>query len=353
TRSFIHTFRAPIGSSEPGGRSADRQCGALRRGNGPGMPGTAESRSRFREAKAMSICFIYNPGSGSGNRQGKKAKRLIKCWLASQPSDGHTLKITRDLPDAERLALEAHAVGFEKIVAVGGDGTVNRVINSFFDANGSPRSPACMGVLYTGTSPDFCKSYNISLDLQQALAGITQTSSVRSIPVAEINLRPKYNADATCTRRFACCANIGIGPELARRANSGMRHRWGDFWGTFLSLLALLRTYRPRDFEIVQDGQRYRLECTTNIFLGLTRHVASGLMVAHDLERHPGSLYRVAVTNMRLRDIPKGFLLLYGGRPLGNSPPFALKRYMCSTKMDRQKWNSTATLPDFFPAGCE
>jgi diacylglycerol kinase family enzyme len=272
----------------------------------------------------MRICFIYNPGSGSGNSRGRKALAGIEDWLASHPASGHTLHVTKILSDAERLALEAHAQGYERIVAVGGDGTINGVLNSFFDTDGRPRSATSMGVVYTGTSPDFCKSYNIPLDPRAALAVVTAATSVRPIPVAEIELQREHSSNTTYTRRFACCANIGIGPELARRANSGARHRWGDLLGTFFSLLALLRTFRPLDLDLLQDGQPLSLERTTNVFLGLTRHVASGLQVAHDLDRYHGCLYKLAITGMRLRDIPRGLLLLYGGRPPGSAPPFAL-----------------------------
>lgn len=272
----------------------------------------------------MKMCFIYNPGSGSGNSRGGKALARIEHWLASQPDAGHALHRTEVLADAERLAVEAHRQGYDRIVAVGGDGTINGVLNSFFDTGGRPRSAASMGVIYTGTSPDFCKSYGIPLEPQAALAVVTAAAPARAIPIAEIELRRAHGANTPCTRRFACCANIGIGPELARRANSGARHRWGDLLGTFFSLLALLRTFRPLQLRLRQDGQPQRLERTTNVFLGLTRHVASGLQVAHDLARHPGCLYKLAITGMRLRDIPRGLLLLYGGRPPGSDPPFAL-----------------------------
>lgn len=272
----------------------------------------------------MKICFIYNPGSGSGSHRGRRALSHIEHWLESHSTAGHALRTTKILRDAERWALDAHAEGYGRIVAVGGDGTINGVLNSFFGPNGNLRSTASMGVLYTGTSPDFCKSYGIPLDPQAALKVVTAVTSVRSIPVAEIELRPEYGSNKIGTYRFACCANIGIGPELARRANSGARHRWGDLLGTFFSLLGLLRTFRPLELELLQDGQPIRLERTTNVFLGLTRHVASGLQVAHDLDQHSGCLYKLAITGMRLRDIPRGLLLLYGGRPLGSAPPFAL-----------------------------
>ena len=271
----------------------------------------------------MKICFIYNPGSGSGNSRGRKALALIERRLASHPATGHAVRVTQTLGDAERLALEAHAGGYERIVAVGGDGTINGVLNSFFGPTGEPRSAASMGVIYTGTSPDFCKSYGIPLDPEAALAVIT-AAAIRPIAIAEIELRRDHGSKTICTRRFACCANIGIGPELARRANAGARHRWGDLFGTFLSLVALLRTFRPLELELLQNGQPLKLKRTTNVFLGLTRHVASGLQVAHELDRHHGCLYKLAITGMRLRDIHRGLFLLYGGRPPGNAPPFAL-----------------------------
>ncbi len=252
-------------------------------------------------------------------------REQIEHWLSEHPDEGHALRTTRSLEDAQLLALEAHAENFDRIVGVGGDGTINGVLNSFFGEGSRLRSAASLGVLYTGTSPDFCKSYGIPLEPEAAMVvAVSKTSVIQSIPVAEIELRLSPSLPEPVTRHFACCANIGIGPELARRANSGARHRWGDLLGTFFSLLGLLRTFRPLELELVQDGRRVRLVDTTNLFLGLTRHVASGLQVANNLGEHPGCLYRLAVVGMRLRDIPRGLWLLYGGRPAGDQPPFAL-----------------------------
>ncbi|MCB9495389.1 MAG: hypothetical protein H6686_00690 [Fibrobacteria bacterium] len=276
----------------------------------------------------MKTWFIHNPGSGSGGTKGRRAKAMVEDWLDRHASQGHVFTTTRTLEDAERLAIEAHERGFDRVVAVGGDGTINGVLNSFFGPRGELRSSAVLGVLYTGTSPDFCRSHGIPLDVGRALdAVVADPPSVVGIPVAECDLRPSPDATFSVTRRFACCANIGIGPRLAARANAGARHRWGDFLGTFLSLLDLLRVYEPMHLDMVQDGRAFRLDAVTNVFLGLTRHVASGLQVANDLDRHPGCLYKLAISGLRIRDIPRCLAILYGGLRFRNGRPMALEYF--------------------------
>ena len=119
------------------------------------------------------------------------------------------------------------------IVAVGGDGTINRVLNGFYDERGNRISDASLGVLHTGTSPDFCKSYSIPCQLDQALDHAFRRLPEKDPgredrPGAAARIRPSTRSPFRTTvvfhaRYFACCANIGLGRPLpaVRTAESG------------------------------------------------------------------------------------------------------------------------------------
>ena len=85
--------------------------------------------------------------------------------------------VLENIDEASRLAREAS--GYEAVVACGGDGTVNAVARGVL-ANSD--TSLKFGVLYTGTSPDFCRAHGIPTDAGQAIA-VLRNGAVREIPV--------------------------------------------------------------------------------------------------------------------------------------------------------------------------
>src|SRR5256885_14798115 len=106
----------------------------------------------------MRTCVIFNPVA-----RGDKA-RGFQSHL-NQIAREAALKPTTCAGDARRLAKEAVNEGFETVVAAGGDGTLNEVLNGIADADGFKR--ARLGVLPLGTVNVFAKE----LKLPQNFAG--------------------------------------------------------------------------------------------------------------------------------------------------------------------------------------
>ena len=103
----------------------------------------------------MRPCVIFNPVA-----KGDKARRF-RDSLESFAADC-VLKKTNAAGDARRLATEAIHEGFDLIIAAGGDGTLNEVLNGLGDApDGFTR--ACLGVLPLGTVNVFARELGIPL----------------------------------------------------------------------------------------------------------------------------------------------------------------------------------------------
>ena len=108
----------------------------------------------------MRTCVIFNPAA-----RGDQA-RHFRRHLDEIASQG-ALKATAVPGDARRLATEAVADGFELIVAAGGDGTVNEVLNGLGDAaDGFAR--ARLGVLPLGTVNVFAREIGLPLRIDRA-----------------------------------------------------------------------------------------------------------------------------------------------------------------------------------------
>src|SRR5688572_1701816 len=119
---------------------------------------------------------IVNPHS-QGGRLGKRWPELSDTIGRAFPFDE---AITKAPGDATRLAREALRGGAERVVAVGGDGTVNEVVNGFFDEAGNPIAPeATFGLLPFGTGGDFRKTFHLPKEIADAAAVIAANRKQR------------------------------------------------------------------------------------------------------------------------------------------------------------------------------
>lgn len=266
-----------------------------------------------------------NPGS-RGEKSGKMFDAIFQ--LLNKRDINYQYKITASLNDAYNFSIEANQNNYKNILAVGGDGTINQVINGFYDESGKRISDSKFGIIYSGTSPDFCKSYNIPTDLNQAIRVILNNRSVKinigKIILSDKNLGSssgkgiKHNPDIK-TRYFGCCANIGLGATLARYANSGIRKYLGDFMGTFISLIKTLINYKANDFTVIIDGEKQEIEKLYNISIGRTKYIASGIKINNSLKYGDGRFYCMLVKNLNLFKIPGLIRKVYSGNAFRNN----------------------------------
>lgn len=126
----------------------------------------------------MRICVIFNPAA-----RGNKA-RHFRRHLA-QIGGQSALKATAAPGDARRLAAEAVKDGFDVIVAAGGDGTVNEVLNGIGDAPGGFEK-ARLGVLPLGTVNVFARELRMPLKMESAWEHLTRGRERKiDLPYAE------------------------------------------------------------------------------------------------------------------------------------------------------------------------
>ncbi len=270
--------------------------------------------TRVARSSASELLLLANPHSGGG-RARKKLDRLI----SELEKGGVRPEVTliRSLGEATVLSRRENLEGRALIVAVGGDGTINRVMNGFFDESGKRLSSARLGIVHVGGSPDFCRSYAIPTDVPAAAQALLEGYS-RPVRVGRVVFQDGGRAI------FGCCANAGLGAEVARFANSGIRRRVGDFLGTFLSLLRALHRLSPRTVLVEMDGVAKEFHAVANVAVGRTRYVASGLQVNHTLDALDPRLYMLALTNFSWRRLPHIVRAIYSGRPLTASPCLSL-----------------------------
>ncbi len=109
--------------------------------------------------------ILVNPISGRGN--GEKVYLTIEQRLAAQGLD-FEMRRTEYPGHASQLAEQAAAAGSEVVVAVGGDGTANEVLNGLAQARIEGKGTAAMGLVPVGRGNDFGFGIGIPHDLEIA-----------------------------------------------------------------------------------------------------------------------------------------------------------------------------------------
>jgi diacylglycerol kinase (ATP) len=115
--------------------------------------------------------IIVNPTSGRG--RGEQAIPHIERMLGEHGLDFDFVRTERPWHAAE-LAREAAAAGYDVVVAAGGDGTANEVLNGLMQAKQSGADTCAMGILCVGRGNDFAYGAGIPVDLELGCRTLAQ-----------------------------------------------------------------------------------------------------------------------------------------------------------------------------------
>jgi YegS/Rv2252/BmrU family lipid kinase len=252
--------------------------------------------------------LVVNPRS-QGGRLGKRWKDIADTIGRAFPFDE---LITQGPHDATRLTREALRGGAERVVAIGGDGTINEVVNGFFDDQGVPIAPeASCAVIPFGTGGDFRRTVHLPTELADA-ARVIAANHRRRIDVGRLEFTTPGGARAA--RMFANIASFGVSGVVDRLVNES-----GKKLGRLSFALATARatwSYTNQRVQLVFDGGD-RVEATINtVAIANGRYFGGAMMVAPNAELDDGQFDVIAMGDFGFGDLLKSGRRLYQGTHL-------------------------------------
>ena len=181
----------------------------------------------------MTIEAVVNAVSGAG-QSADIQQRLADAFRAS----GADVRISLAGNGAELVALAQRAAkgDAERVVAGGGDGTINAVAAAIID------SGKTLGVLPFGTMNHFAKDLHIPLDLDGAVETIV-AGRLTAIDVGEVN-----------GRIFVNNSSLGLYPRVIRERERQQRLGWAKWPAYAWAALAVLRRYPFLDIRLSAHG---------------------------------------------------------------------------------------------------
>ena len=242
---------------------------------------------------------VVNPRSATG-----KTGKLWPKIAASLPA--LDVRFTQFPGHATKLTRECLGEGYERIIAVGGDGTINEVVNGFF-VDGRPIRPnAVLAILPLGTGSDFQKSLGIAT-MEDAIQLVNQE---KPGPI-DIGMVEYQAPDGSRARRhFANVVSFGMGGEVAARAKNFLSKISGKA-AFVLATAQVFLTYQAKSIELTIDGQAHGPFTITNIGVGNGRYHGGGMHVCPRAVLDDGLLEVTVIDALSSYELVRDLKVLY------------------------------------------
>lgn len=182
--------------------------------------------------------------------------------------------VTTPTKNAIDLTLEALEAGADFLIAVGGDGTVNEVVNGYLQFQTSKDVP--IGIIPLGRGNDLVKSLGVKKDLKLLYQGLSN-AEFKNLDVGKLSFFDFAQKNKQ-SRYFINIADIGLGGLATQMVRTSPRFL-GANWTYFWSILKSLWVHAPQEVVLSCSDWKYSGKIMS-ICMANGRFFASGLAIA-------------------------------------------------------------------------
>ncbi|MBC7264586.1 MAG: diacylglycerol kinase family lipid kinase [Chloroflexi bacterium] len=210
---------------------------------------------------------------------------------------------------ATQLAREAMKAGYRHIVAVGGDGTLNEVVNGLVD-DGQVNPEVVLSLIPSGTGADFRKTVGIPHTTEGAIACACGTGE-RVIDLGEM----VYMRGGQQERRyFANVAGLGFDGEVWERVNPSTKILGGTI-PYLVGLFATLVSYQNKEAEVQLDGAHLH-QRVNSIVVCNGRYFGGGMYVGPNAVLDDGMFDVIVIGDVSKAELIANLPRIYRGTHL-------------------------------------
>lgn len=218
---------------------------------------------------------VINPNAGS-NKAAKTwpkiSQQLIKEGFTTEcvftEKRGHAIELTR-------LAIRN---GFRRIVVVGGDGTLNEVLNGIMTQDLVPATEITLGMIPVGTGNDWCRTFGIPFDYRKAIA-VLKRSKTAFQDVGKISY---FNKEGQQQRFFMNIAGMGYDALVNKKTNLLKERGKGNQMAYMYFVFASLLQWQFIEAVIEVDNQQVFKGKIFSMNVGICKYNGGGMMQVPD-----------------------------------------------------------------------
>lgn len=256
--------------------------------------------------KTKEWLVLVNPNAGIG--KGKKDWGKISQILNEQGFDYHPVFTERKLHAIE-LVTQHIAQGYRNIIVVGGDGTMNEVVNGVFSQQEVTTTAITLGMVSIGTGNDWVRTYNIPLDYQQAIEIIKRGNTLEQ----DAGIVQYANGQQTFKRYFANMAGLGFDGLVAKKTNADKEKGSSIPMLYLVNLVSSMFSYNSTNIRINIDGHEIKAR-VFSIGVGIGQYNGGGMMQAPEALPNDGLLDLTIIKHISVFSIIANLRRLYDGK---------------------------------------
>jgi YegS/Rv2252/BmrU family lipid kinase len=216
---------------------------------------------------------IVNPVSG-GNKNEKQSAIIISHL--QQKGINPEIKTTHEKGSAIQLTKEGIENGHQNIIVIGGDGTLNEVINGVMLQQAMPSSAISIAMFSLGTGNDFIRTFGISKNHIKTTEMLLQ-GNTKTIDVGWVQYQ---NNNKTASRYFINVLGMAFDGAVTESANS-TKGAIGKL--TYLkSVVATLFKYEPTTMRVLVDDKEVANETLFCLNIGNCKYSGGGMRMVPD-----------------------------------------------------------------------
>lgn len=257
---------------------------------------------------------IVNPIAG--------ARRSARKWpqiMGLLKSLG--LRFEHDLTEAPGHAIElaksAVKAGYELVVSVGGDGTINEVVNGLHDAGGT--RDVMLGIISTGSGGDYIRTIGVPRHYKEACQRLMNPRKL----AVDLGVVDYVSSGGMARRLFVNFAGLGFDAEVVRATTQRFK-ALGSMPSYLMGLLTTFLFYQNRDVSLIVDREaEERRVCTVVMSNG--KYGGGGMLVAPNADLTDGLLDVLIIDDLSKLDLLRSLPRVYRGTHLTH-PKVTVKR---------------------------
>ncbi len=251
--------------------------------------------------------LVVNPASADGET-GRRWGHL-GATVARNLSNFEVV-FTKAQGDATRITQHALKTGVECVVAVGGDGTLNEVVNGFFERNQRIRPEATLGVLPRGTGGDFRRTFGWTTDFETAVRRLT-AHETKVIDIGHLTYQSHQGRREQ--RYFANICSFGVSGLVDKEVNRTTKALGGKV-SFLLGSLKAMRAYQDKLVSFSLDGGPATQTMVTTLAVANGKYFGGGMKVAPNANISDGTFDVTLWRGYGLRDFVLKSQSIYSGK---------------------------------------
>jgi diacylglycerol kinase (ATP) len=263
--------------------------------------------------------IIMNPVAGGGKT--KKMKGELVREMERRFGKNYLLTETSGQGNASILARDAAKEGAGLIIAVGGDGTVNEVINGLLLYRKPVNDKCELGILNSGSGSGLAQTLGLPVSISDQL-DVIFNSAANPMDVGFVNYKDVN--DHSCERLFVSECQVGLGGSVVSQVGMNLKHFGGRIAFGSVALSHLFH-YRASQITMTHDHQQPESKKLIGVTIGNGIYCAGGMRLTPDAHTDDGLLDVLQIHEMSLVKRFLNFGKVYSGCHI-RSPHFSISQ---------------------------